>query len=477
MHVVLDRSSSVPLYRQIAEQVQTLILDGRLPSGTRLPAIRSLARQLDVSIPTMLSAYSLLKEAGLAFGEVGSGTFVSEPRKRWAAVQFLRNLREMGPIPQYEYVSMSSGIRSLATAAADPELFHADELVAEMLALARQQPWSLYYAPAEGHGELIHQGTQLLGHHGLRVQDGDVMIGSGAFPTLSMVVGALAEPGFKVLLEESAFLGAPGCFQNLRLEPILAPRDAEGTMDLDAAEALIKRHRPQFLLVAHGFGLATGHLLSEAKRAQIARWIDRYDILLLEAGNYARLPFDEEAGACISGRIFESGRAVYLEALDYSMAAALRTSFVASTGAVQSALRQYMRARDLSGSLFLQSGLARLLARGGLRTHLQRALPRYRERRDAMHVALQSSFHRSIQWTRPKGGLAIWVTLPETIDPEGLYEEALDNGVGIAPGWMFNASPAFKRNFRLAYGIASPETIHEAIRILGRILDRRLRSG
>ena len=122
----------------------------------------------------------------------------------------------------------------------------------------------------------------------------------------------------------------------------------------------------------------------------------------------------------------------------------------------------------------LQHALAEYLRRGMYDEHLQRVVPQYRERRDAMQEALHRSMPHGTRWTRPGGGYCCWVTLPKGGAYEDLPRATLQQGVAYTPGEVFLARPDGRTHLRLCFGGLKPRAIHEAVGTIGKLISERL---
>lgn len=474
MDILLDREGDVPLYRQIVEQIQSQILSSRLAPGLRLPPVRDLAEQLDVSVPTALRAYSELREIGLIGSAVGSGTFVSEPSARWAGIELLKSIRVQGPINLYEPLSTQTGIRSLATAVSDPKFFHGDDFVADIRDAASSSPWAFYYAPPSGTSELLREGAALLGQRGITPGDDEMMAGPGSRATTALVLQALGAPGDLVLMEDPAYLGAPMNLESMRFRRQYIPVDDSGTLDLDQAEAAIAKERPRFLMLRPAFGNCIGAIWPPAKVAKLMEILRREEVILIESDEACRIAYRVDPPPPISLQLRGKAPAVYIEPLDDSLSPAVRTSFIWAPSELRNRILYYSRSMDLSNPQFMQLALARFMAKGGMKAHLRRVIPRFQLNRDTIVSSLRREMPREVRWREPQGGLSVWVDLPEGIDPTNLYEQALEAGVAFAPGWMFREGAHAPSGFRLSFGMASPEGIREAVAILGRMIHARM---
>jgi 2-aminoadipate transaminase len=168
------------------------------------------------------------------------------------------------------------------------------------------------------------------------------------------------------------------------------------------------------------------------------------------------------------------GGVVYLGTLSKVLAPGLRVGWIVAPEPVIAKLVQLKQGADLHSSTFAQM-VAYEAARGGFLDRHVRLIRRvYGERRDAMLEALARHFPPQVRWTRPQGGLFLWVTLPKGLDSARLLEEALAQKVAFVPGRPFSAAGGGVSNFRLNFSYCTPERIEEGILRLGRLLERRL---
>ena len=132
--------------------------------------------------------------------------------------------------------------------------------------------------------------------------------------------------------------------------------------------------------------------------------------------------------------------------------------------------------REICGPPILQRTLGEFLRRGLFKKHLERVVPIYAARRDAMLEALAKAMPDGVEWTVPQGGYCVWVTLPDHRGLEDLYEAALERGVAFTPGEVFQAQPESGRCLRLCFGTLTEDRIQRAVSTLGQLIAERLRT-
>jgi 2-aminoadipate transaminase len=183
---------------------------------------------------------------------------------------------------------------------------------------------------------------------------------------------------------------------------------------------------------------------------------------------------DAEHHGCAHGERSFRGGVIYLGTLSKTLAPGLRVGGVVAPEEVVRRLVILKQGMDLHSSTFAQM-VAYETARGGFIDRHVRLIRRiYGERRDAMLAALDRNFPASVRWTRPQGGLFLWVTLPHGLDSAALLKDALAEKVAFVPGRSFFPRDGGASTFRLNFSFCTPERIEEGIARLGRVLRRTL---
>ncbi len=463
--------SSQPKYVQIAEQLKSQILSGRLPAGRRLPTMRALAGELRVAVLTVHHAYEALREDGLVNTRVGSGTYVAESQHRTTNTMHLGNVIDDGPMNNFETVSQAIGLRSMASSVPDPDLFFADELLADMRSGGLSDPWNCYYAPAAGHPDLIREIVALLQSDEIESSDNRTLVTMGSSHGLFLILQALTSPGDTVLIESPSRLKLlETCSMlGIRTVPLLAH---ESGFDLAEVETLIVRHAPKLIYVAPTFGATTGQVQPLSNRLGLLELAERYSVFVIEDAAYNAISFVPNLPLPLAA-LTRSQNVIHVGSFSYMLNPTLRTGFIHAPKELRNLLVQRSQLTVGSGVNFLQVALARFLGRGQLKAHLKRVLPKYRSRRDALLSALSVAMPKGTTWTTPSGGFSTWVTLP--LDDASLFARSLEKGVAFAPGELFLEDSRGVKMFRLSYGVLSPEPIREAVTILSTLVHEGIR--
>jgi 2-aminoadipate transaminase len=245
------------------------------------------------------------------------------------------------------------------------------------------------------------------------------------------------------------------------------------------------RAGPKFLYVLPNFQNPGGVTLSLERRRRLVELASHYGIPIVEDDPYGQLRYegehlpplvrlDAEFHGCANGERAFRGAVLYLGTLSKTLAPGLRLGWVVAPEEVIARLVQAKQGADLHTSTFTQM-VAYETARGGfLDRHVRRIREVYRPRRDAMLAALGRYFPAGVRWTRPQGGLFLWVTLTPGLDSSKLLEEALREGVAFVPGAPFFPGKGGKDTLRLNFSYCKPEIIEEGIRRLGAVVRRHV---
>ena len=219
-------------------------------------------------------------------------------------------------------------------------------------------------------------------------------------------------------------------------------------------------------------------------KRQVVERAAHYGIPIIEDDPYGQLRYegehlpplvkiDAELHGCGGGERAFTGNVLYMSTLSKTLAPGLRIAWVVAPETVITKLVQIKQGTDLHTSTFCQY-VAYEVARGGfLDQHVRRIRAVYGERREAMLSALARHFPRGVRWTRPQGGLFLWVTLPKGFDTTALLDEAIREKVAFVPGAAFYPCGGGEETMRLNFSYAPPEVIEEGIKRLARVIERK----
>jgi 2-aminoadipate transaminase len=389
-------------------------------------------------------------------------------------------IRELLKITQNpEIISFAGGLPA-------PEVFPTERFrEACIKVLENQAGLALQYGATEGYEPLREMIARHTARYGVKAKPENVLITSGSQQALDLIGKLLINSGDRVLVEAPTYLGALQAFNVYGAEYVCVPSDNDGlrTNQLEASLRL----GPKFMYVLPNFQNPGGTTLAEGRRHELVLLAERYGIPIIEDDPYGQLRYEGEhlTPLIVLDRQnlrgddgYSKGNVIYLSTFSKTLAPGLRLGWMVAPPDVIAKLVQLKQSADLHTSTFVQMVAYEVARDNFLDEHIKLIRRVYGERRDVMLKALEENFPPEVTWTRPQGGLFLWVTLPERMDCHRLFEAAIKENVAFVPGDSFYAGNGYaeegRRHFRLNFSNAQPEQIREGIRRLSVAIKNQL---
>lgn len=484
MRLPLDRTSPIPLYKQIEKHLRQSILNGSLAPETRLPASRQLARDLGVNRITVENAYAALEADGLVYSRVGSGTYVLPPpplppippksaEASWPLWQQTLPERSLGARAAVEHMRLAAGRAdhiSFAGGISDSRLFPAEDFRKVLQAVMRRDGINaLDYGDRRGYAPLRETITHILASQGLQTSPENILITAGSQQALALVSQLLLEPGDTILVESPTYSAALDLFRALNFRMISVPIDSQG-MQVDLLEKQLQQHHPKLIYTIPNFHNPTGTCLSGTRRHELIILADRYNIPILEDDFVGDLRYEGRAQPALKA-LDPGGRVIHISTFSKMLMPGLRVGFLVADGPVYDGLVKFKQVNDLATSSLIQRALHDYVTVGRYQAHLRRSSQIFRKRRDAMLAALQRFLPGRFQYETPQGGLFLWLKLPGELSADQLLPLAIREGVDFMPGSAFFLNPADGAGWlRLNFAVQPEDKIVEGIRRLAQAM-------
>jgi len=414
------------------------------------------------------------RKSGPAVPTLWSERFAQRTQRMTSSV--IRELLKLTEKP--DVISFAGGLPA-------PEVFPIAEIERATETVLREQgKTALQYAATEGYLPLRELLVRQMGRYGIKVKPANVMITSGSQQGLDLIGKLFVNPGDRILTESPTYLGALQAWSAYQADYLTVPVDDDG-LDVGRLEAQL-RGGPKFLYVLPNFQNPSGVTLSLARRRRLVELANHYGAPIVEDDPYGQLRYegehlppivqiDAELHDCSKGECEFTGDVLYLSTLSKTLAPGLRIAWVVAPESVISRLVQMKQGADLHSSTFCQMVAYEVAKDGFLDRHVKTIREVYGERRNAMLGALERHFPEEVRWTKPQGGLFLWITLPEGFDSTRLLKEALEKEkVAFVPGGSFFPRGGGERTCRLNFSYAGPDRIDEGIRRLGSVIKRQL---
>ncbi|MEB3196499.1 MAG: PLP-dependent aminotransferase family protein [Candidatus Sericytochromatia bacterium] len=328
---------------------------------------------------------------------------------------------------------------------------------------------ALQYGPSEGYQPLREAIAAQLTAEGIDLAGNQILITTGSQQGIMMVAHAFLDPGDTVVVGNPTFLGALQAFGGFEAKFLTVPLDAGG-MKMDALARILEHHTPKFIYAIPTFQNPTGLSLQDDRRVELYELARTHGVPVLEDDPYGDLYFGPTRPRAIKSFDHEGG-VILLRTFSKVLAPGLRVAYAVVPDAIMNKLLPLKQGNDLHTSAFAQMMVAEFLATGRLEAHLAHLRAEYARRRDLMLAAMDAHFPAWCQWTRPEGGLFIWVTLPNGVLAAPLLEEAVSRQkVAFIPGSAFYPHGGGENTLRLNFSNASEEQIQEGIKRLGAVI-------
>ena len=382
-------------------------------------------------------------------------------------------------------VTEMPGAISLAGGLPAAEIFPLEQISAvTQRILARQGQQALQYGTTEGYTPLRELLAQRLTAEGVKVSFDNILITSGSQQGLDLLGKLFVNPGDPLLVESPTYMGALQAFNPYEPEYVSVRSDHEGIVT-DELEVALQRH-PRCMYVLPSFQNPSGVTFTLQRRQQLVELAGRYDVPIIEDDPYSQLRFEgetlpsllslEDARQRQHGQAdeFYQGNVILLNTFSKVLTPGLRVAWIVAPAEVIHKLTLAKQGTDLHTATFNQMIAYEIAREGFLEEHVPVIRKLYRERRDAMLAALEEYFPDNVSWTRPQGGLFLWVTVPEGIDTAQLLNDALEYRIAFVPGAAFHANGGGTNTMRLSFSNVNTEQIEEGIRRLGKLLHNRM---
>jgi DNA-binding transcriptional MocR family regulator len=487
-----------PVYRQLEAYLRGLIRSGRVVAGEKLPATRELAEQLALSRNTVSHAYQALLDDGILTARVGQGTFVAaraagaarggdaegaEARgERGFAWEGLLSQRAHAlPVPPRLAAPRRPGdVRfDFLGGRIDPSLLPVTELRRTWSRAAGEVRQLANPVDPFGWPPLREEIALSLVARGIACEPEDVLVVSGAQQALDLLARVLVDPGDVVAMEQPGYFGAAAAFRTAGAQLVGVGVDVEG-LRTDALARLLRSRRVKLVYATPSAQVPTGAVLSERRREALLALADEHQTPIVEDDYDRELRFD--AAPLPALRTRDRGtRVVYVGTFSKALFPGLRVGYVVAPAPLRARLALARFYADFGTDALAQVAVAELLRSGALDRHVRRLRRAYGRRRDAMLAALAEAMPPGTRWTEPRGGHAVWVTFPASLDADALAVAAGRAGIAYAPGDHFRFDGGDRHCAALSFVNQDEETIRRGIALLGRLAaehsDPRLGSG
>lgn len=368
------------------------------------------------------------------------------------------DIREILKITQRaEVISFAGGLPA-------PELFPVEEMKQiSRLLMEESGRVALQYSTTEGYEPLRQKIAARIGRKfQTQASAEEVMITSGSQQALDFTGKLFLDAGDVVLCESPTYLAAISAFRAYQPEFIDVPTDDDGMIIEELERILATTDNVKLVYVIPDFQNPTGRTWSRERRRRFIETVSRYGVAVLEDNPYGELRFEGEILPSIKSMDRE-GLVIGTGTFSKTFCPGMRIGWLVAAPPVIEKYVLIKQGADLCTSLRNQMEIDLFMERFDFEGNLVRLTELYRQRRNAMVAALEAMMPEGVSFTRPQGGLFLWVTLPERIKAIELLKRCLEQNVAFVPGDSFFPNGGVENTLRLNYSNMPEDRIREGV--------------
>jgi DNA-binding transcriptional MocR family regulator len=462
-------------YHELAERIADLIHHGTYPAGERIPSVRQMSQQQNLSISTVLQAYARLERQGLIEARPQSGYYV-----RAHVEERLPEPETSSPQLDPSHVSLHDLVMMLMRDSANPSLAqlgaalpHLDQRLIQtinriMAKIIRQQGVDAHqYQFPPGLDALRGQIARRMVNAGCSLSPAEILITCGGTEAIDFSLHAVCRPGDIVAIESPSYFGTLQTLEAHGLRALEIPTHPRDGISLEALEFAIEHNRIRAVVVISNFNNPLGSKIPDERKRELVDLLAKHDIPLIENDVCGELYFGEKRPLVC--KAFDSkGLVILLSSFSKDISPGLRLGWVAA-GRYSSEVEWLKFTLSASSPTLAQMAVADFLEGGSYDQHLRRIRREYAHNVQLMSDAVMRYFPEGTRLTRPSGGFILWVQMPENVDSLELYKMALQSGITLAPGHVFSATSQFSNFIRLNAAVFNYST-ERALERLGQMI-------
>ncbi|MEK0363674.1 aminotransferase-like domain-containing protein [Pseudomonas sp. CBC3] len=462
------------LYQRIAHQLAEDIRRGVYRPGERVPSVRKMSMQLNVSHATVLQAYANLEDQGMIRARPQSGFYVhhtpalTAPTPDIAQVERPTLVTRSSIINQVLSESRRDGLIPLGAAVPHVDYLPARALHQQLAKVTRfQSQWAFSYMFSPGYEPLRRQVAIRMRDAGVVVGPDEVVITHGCVDALQMSLRVLTKPGDLIAAESPSYYGLLQLADLLGLKVIEIPCDPDTGLSLEALQLAASQWPIKALVLTARLSNPLGGSVPDARQKQLLKLAASFDIQIVEDDIYGELLFDAGSIKALKSNDRE-GRVIYCSSFSKTISPGVRIGWIVP-GRYREEIQRLQTFSTHSACSVTQMAVSAYLENGGYDRHLRYIRHEYRKNLSAVQLAVQRYFPEGTQMTRPTGGFILWVSLPARVNAKELHQQALKRGISIAPGLIFSNTEQFNHCVRLNCALPLATEAERALKTLGEL--------
>lgn len=473
---LLDKNSSAYLYQQVIDFIEHQQKIGGLVAGDKLPSLRKLSRQFEISIPTVKQAYVELERQGRICARPQSGYYLQAEQAR--TLKPRPATWRQGKPSEVKCRSLIEQVHAavhlpetVALGISNPIQAHPpDKALARLMrsVLSKVAEKAVSYGPVTGDAKLRMQLAFRYQEQGVETNPADIVITNGAQEALSIALQCVAKRGDVIAIESPCFFGIIELIETLGMKALEIYTCTEDGACVDKLAQAIKKHNISACLFSTAINNPLGSMKTDSQRQAMVSLLEQHNIPLIEDDVYSELYFTPNKPK--PAQLYsEKGLVMTCSSFSKTAAPGYRIGWLIP-GKFEEQAKRIKRAQSCSTPMLQQWTLNEYLLSGDYDRHLCVLRKTLIYNCERMRALVAKYFPEEVCISKPQGGSVLWIRCQSHVNTSEFFQEALDQGVSFAPGAVFSPSGKYTNFMRISFGVHWDESIEQAIKTLGRLV-------
>ncbi len=455
----LSKSSKEHLYIQLANGIENMIICGDFEGNDKLPSIRKLSELLDINRITVVNAYKYLEEKGRVYKKSGSGTYIIPLE----GDTYYEDEVSAADTEVYDFFSTSPSANLFPVIAFKNAINYV---------LDTEGGLAFGYQESKGYRELRESITEYLLNWNINVSADRIQILSGAQQGIDIVAKTILEYGDSVILESPTYAGAIATFKSKAVNIIDIDMTRDG-IDFERLEELVIKFKPKLFYTMPNFQNPTGYTYTDSEKRKILELSDKYNFYILEDDYATELNYCSESIYSIKSMDVRD-KVIYIKSFSKIFMPGLRLGFMITPEKISNEIVLAKHTTDISTSGLTQRAFCKYFKTGDWKHQISKIRLIMGNRMALALECLEQYMPNSVKYYSPKGGVNIWIELPDGIEAKKLMFLARQKSVMLASGEVFYVSANNKNMFRLSISAIKKDMIRQGIIILSQVIEELL---
>lgn len=467
------------LYSEIAENIASQIRSGNIREGEKLPSLRGLCAEYEISMNTARRVFLELESLSLIYSKPQSGYFVSKlsyknlPLPEESNPILLANHCEPNDILQKVYANIGrEDLLLLSYTVAYGDMLPIAKLKKEIVQATRDLPTGgVQYERLEGNANLRRMIALRSSGWGANLHEEDLITTNGGMNAVALCLTALSKPGDTVAIESPCYPGILQLALGLGLKVFELPTNPNTGIKVEALREVVSEI--DICILISNYNTPVGSCMPDESKKEVVELLAQHDIPLIEDDVYGDLCFEGHRPTCCK-TFDKTGNVLWCSSISKTLAPGFRVGWVAP-GKYKDKVQNIKLIQSISSSSLEQEAVANFLRSGKYDKHLRKLRRKLYQNYQNYARVIQQSFPMNIKISQPQGGLSLWIEFSEEIDTIALYDLAMKKGISIAPGRMFTLQNQYNNSMRLCFGLPWDVQLEGKIKQIG-LLARQLQN-